>query len=440
MSAHLVLTHKRLGSPALLLLQGYLALALAGSLLLLLPAAQITPLGWLDTLFTAVSAVTVTGLVVVDTGSDYSVLGQTIIGLLIQLGGLGYMTLGAAAMLSFNASVGLRNQAMLSSFWQLGPDLRLSDVLRFSLLFSLGVESVLTALFALHWVPLLGWPQGLGTSLFHAVSAFNNAGFALFNDSLMSVSPGWMVLAHAAGFIIGGLGFAVMFELLVLRRCRSLHTRLVLWATLTLLAAGTLLLLLFEHDHSLAGLGWRERLLHAFFQNATARTAGFNSLDIAEMSPAGQSWLMLNMVIGAGPGSTAGGIRITTFVLLITGVVAALQGRTETRMLGRMLGVEFMLRAAGILVITLILLLLVTLLAFYLMPGADPFAMIFELISALGTVGLSMGMTGELNPGGKVLIMAVMMIGKLSPVYLFTALAGNPDRPLRYAGGRIALG
>lgn len=440
MSAQLVLTHKRLGSPALLLLQGYLILALAGSLLLLLPAAQNTPTSWIDTLFTAVSAVTVTGLVVVDTGTIYSALGQTIIGLLIQLGGLGYMALGAAAMLSFNASVGLRNQAMLSSFWQLGPELRLSDVIRFSLLFSLGTELVLTILFALHWVPLLGWQQGLGTSLFHAVSAFNNAGFALFSDSLMSVSAGWVVLAHAAGFITGGLGFAVMYEVLVLRRCRSVHTRLVLWATLTLLVAGTMLLLLFEHDHTLAGLGWQDRLLHAFFQTATARTAGFNSLDIAEMSTAGQSWLMLNMGIGAGSGSTAGGIRITTFVLLITGVVAALQGRTETRMLGRMIGTESMLRAAGIMVITLILLLLASLTAFWLMPSAAPFTMIFELISALGTVGLSMGATGELSQAGKTLIMAVMIIGKLSPVYLFTALTGNPERPLRYAGGRIALG
>lgn len=440
MSAQLVLTHKRLNSPALLLLLGYLILALAGSLLLWLPAAQRIPVAWPDTLFTAVSAVTVTGLAVVDTATAYSPLGQTIIGLLIQLGGLGYMSLGAAAMLSFNASVGLRNQAMLTSYWQLGPDLRLSQVIRFTLLFSLGLEAVLTALFSLHWVPLLGWERGLGTSLFHAVSAFNNAGFALFGDSLMSVSPGWMVLAHAAGFILGGLGFAVLYELLVLRRCRSIHSRLVLWATLALLVAGTLLLLLFEHEHSLAGLDWRERLLHAFFQNATARTAGFNSVDIAAMSPAGQAWLMLNMVVGAAPGSTAGGLRITTFVLLITGVVAALQGRTETRMLGRMLGVEYLLRAAGILVITLLLLSLTTLAALYLMPGLSPFALVFELISALGTVGLSLGITAELSQATKVLLMMVMIIGKLSPVYLFTALAGNPERPLRYAGGRIALG
>lgn len=440
MPAQLVLTHKRLSSPAVLLLLGYLVLALAGSLLLLLPAAQVTPVGWLDTLFTAVSAVTVTGLVVVDTGTDYSALGQTIIGLLIQLGGLGYMSLGAAALLSFNASVGLRNQAMLTSYWQLGADLRLSDVIRFTLLFSLGIEAVLTAGFALHWVPLLGWQQGLGTSLFHAISSFNNAGFALFGDSLMSVSPVWMVLGHAVGFILGGLGFAVLYELLVLRRCRSIHTRLVLLASAGLLVAGTLLLLLFEQHHSLAGLSWRERWLHAFFQAATSRTAGFNSLDIPAMSPAGQAWLMLNMVIGAGPGSTAGGIRITTFVLLITGVVAALQGRTETRMLGRMLGVEYLLRAAGILVITLLLLSLATLVALYLMPDLSPFALVFELISALGTVGLSLGITPELSESGKVLIMVVMIIGKLSPVYLFTALAGNPERPLRYAGGHIALG
>lgn len=436
---HVVSHHSFWRSGGGVLLKFFVSGALLGTLLLMLPMSRQHDLPALDVLFTAVSAITVTGLTTLDTGSQYSWFGQTIIALLIQAGGLGYMLIGTITLLGKDKFVSLRRQSALGVTVQIKEGLSLFALIRFVSVFSLILVTLLTLALALFWVPAYGWGEGLGKAAFHAVSAFNNAGFSLFPDSLMSAAGGQlMLIIHAIGFILGGIGFTVIYEIAQGTRL-SVHTRIMIYGSIVLLGAGTVMLLIFEAGNDSLGSGW-QRLGQAFFQAATTRTAGFNSVDIASMSHASHVFMMINMVIGAGPGSTAGGLRLTTFVLLVAGLTAALQGRQTTRLLGRTLQVENLLRASGILILTLALLSVINLLILALEPELDAMALIFETVSALGTVGLSLGITGSLGAPAKTLIIVVMMIGKVSPVILFGALAGRRQSPLRYAGGEITTG
>lgn len=436
---HVVSHHNFWRSAGGVLLKFFVSGALLGTLLLMLPFSGQHDLPVLDVFFTAVSAITVTGLTTLDTGSNFTWLGQTIIALLIQAGGLGYMLIGTITLLGKDKFVSLRRQSALGVTIQINDGLSLFTLIRFVIAFSLVLVSVLVIILAIFWVPAYGWSEGMGKSAFHAVSSFNNAGFSLFPDSLMSAAGGQLMLAvHAMGFIFGGIGFTVIYEIAQGSRL-SIHTRIMIYGTVVLLVLGTLTLLMFEAGTTSLGTGW-DRLGNAFFQAATTRTAGFNSVDIAAMSNASHVFMMINMVIGAGPGSTAGGLRLTTFVLLVAGLTAALQGRQTTRLLGRTLHVENLLRASGILILTLALLSIISLLMLALEPTQDALAIVFETVSALGTVGLSLGVTGALGEPAKLLVIIVMMIGKVSPVVLFGALAGRSQSPIRYAGGEITTG
>ncbi|MFY0663603.1 MAG: hypothetical protein JXQ97_03205 [Natronospirillum sp.] len=435
-----VVTHVKFWeSPGGVLLQFFLAGATVGTALLALPFSRTTPIELIDLLFTAMSAITVTGLVTMDTGSDYTAFGQAVIAMLIQVGGLGYMLIGTLLLLGYKQGISLRAQSTLGVTAQMSEHVSLFALIRFVVVFSLGSVAVMSVILSAVWWSDKGW-GAVGYGLFHAISAFNNAGFSLYSDSLMTVAGGQPIIwLHAMAFIFGGLGFVVVFECVMPKTPLSIHTRIMVYGTVGMLLLGTFALLVFERHNPALGEGsWR--LTHAFFQAATTRTAGFNSVDIAELSHASHVFMMINMVIGAGPGSTAGGIRLTTFVLLLTGLVAAVQGRHSTRLLGRTLQVEQLLRASGILVLTLALLTLMCLLLLALEPELNPMAVIFEVVSALGTVGLSLGITGSLGEHGKLLIIAIMLVGKVSPVMLFAALAGRPECPLRYAGGNLNLG
>lgn len=422
------------------LLKFFVLGATIGSLLLLMPFAHHDKPPVLDVIFTAVSAITVTGLATLDTGTVYTPFGQLVIALLIQAGGLGYMLIGTMVLLGKNRSFSLRRQSTLGVTVQVNDGMSLFSLIRFVLVFSTVLVSVVMVLMALFWVPAYGWREGLWRSLFHAVSAFNNAGFSLFADSLMSAAGGQAILwIHAIAFIIGGLGFTVIYELYTRAGRLSVHSRIMLMGTAILLVAGTLLILVFERDNATMGSGLT-RLGHAFFQAATTRTAGFNSVDLNAMSAASQTFMMINMVIGAGPGSTAGGLRLTTFALLIAGIAAALQNRDSLRLMGRTLPQEFLSRASGILVLTLALLSLICLMLLALEPKLDRYALIFEAVSALGTVGLSLGVTSKLGEPAQILIIVVMLIGKVSPVILFSALTGGNKAPLRYATAHVSVG
>jgi trk system potassium uptake protein TrkH len=430
-------------------------LILAGGLLLWLPISaapgRATPL--VDALFTATSAVCVTGLIVQDTPLHFSMFGQVVIMLLIQAGGLGYMTISTVLAAALGRSVTLQERLTL----QEGLNVQgLDGLLRFALAvlkLTLFFELTGATILALRWAPDLGLLRAFWFGLFHAVSAFNNAGFSLWSDNLMRWRGDLAVNLVITLLIIGGgLGFFVLTELLQRhRKVRlSVHTRLVLVATGLLLFAGTIGIYVLEagNPRTLANLPWNEQWLAAWFQSVTPRTAGFNTIDYGAMTPPALFLTMALMFIGASPGSTGGGVKTTTFSITIAALWATVRGETEPHIFGRRLGPDLVARAF-----------FVSLIAFLVLNGIagvvliteqrDLLRTLFETTSAFGTVGLSMGENGApvslsafFSPAGKILMMLMMFIGRLGPLTLAFAVArrASVHPRLRYPEGKVLIG
>jgi trk system potassium uptake protein TrkH len=443
-------------SPPRLLAASILALILLGTLALALPIASATgeSIGFLDALFTSTSAVCVTGLIVLDTPNAFSTFGHVVILLLIQLGGLGYMTISTVLATFLGRSVTLQERLTL----QEGLNAQdLEGLVRFAgtvLKLTLAFELTGAAILALRWWPDLG-PMALWYGVFHSVSAFNNAGFALWSDSLI----GWRAdvtvnIVVTMLIICGGLGFFVLSELISVRTRRialSLHTKVVLTATGALLAGGTLAILALEWNNPRTlGSGWPldERLLAAWFQSVTARTAGFNTMDTGAMTQPALFVTMALMFIGASPGSTGGGVKTTTFSITVAALWATVRGNQETELFRRRIPAEFVAKAFFVSLIAFLGLntvagtVLIT-------EGRDLLPTLFETTSAFGTVGLSMGENGSVvslsaffTPIGKVLIAGMMFMGRVGPLTLALALAARTATraKIRYPEGKLLIG
>ena len=438
-------------SPAQLIVVSFAAAVAFGTLLLRLPIAHAEPgaIGWLEAFFTATSAVCVTGLVVVDTGSDFTTFGQAVILLLIQAGGLGILTAGTLLALIMGRRLGFRHRLNLQtqlSALQVGGVVRL---VRTMLALVFGVE-LLGAL--LLYVPMAareGWGPGGWQAVFHSVSAFNNAGFSLYADSLTSyVADPVVNLVVMALVVLGGLGFVVVVNLIARYRQAertpvSLHTKLALSATAVLIGAATVVILVLEWTNplTLGALSWPTRLLAALFQAVTPRTAGFNTLDYSLMTEGALIITMALMFIGGNPGSTAGGIKTVTFVVLVGSAWSLSRGRGELDVFGRRIPLAIAVRAG---VITLISFMIVaaglTLLAIT-DPELGTLRLIFETFSAFGTVGLSMGLTPDLSPGGKLIVIALMFVGRLGPLTIALALVeAPPDTRIQHPAENVVVG
>lgn len=394
---------------------GFLALIATGTLLLWFSGRVSRPLSWIDALFTSTSAVCVTGLAVVDTGSSLSLLSQGIVLLLIQLGGLGVMTASTALPLLLGQRVGLRQRLLFAG--GLGMDTPSGAV---RLLIS--VLKITLVMEGIGMIPLFlafarQFPAGkaLWLSLFHSVSAFCNAGFSPFSDSLAGYAgtvlvPGTVMLL----LCLGGLGYPVLLEVgafLVRRERLSPYVRLVLVMSTGLAVAGGLLLLLVEWDGALRDLGPFQKAWNALFHSLTPRTAGFNTLEMRDFSPAGLALTVLLMVVGASPASTGGGLKTTTFGILLAACWSNLRGRQNVVLWRRQIPFGVVLRA-----LTLFCLYLGTLFLGVLCLNlvGEPFLSgAFEAASALGTVGLSLGLTPELGVAGKVLLILLMFWGRV---------------------------
>lgn len=422
----------RFQHPAQVIVGGFAAAVLAGTGLLWLPAATESgePARLIDALFTATSAVCVTGLVVVDSGTHWSVFGEVVIALLIQVGGLGIMTLGTLFALSISGRLGLRARMLAQAETK---TLQMSDVrrvVRNIVLLSLGVEAaaaiVLTARF------MIGYGEPFGRALylgvFHAVSAFNNAGFALWPDGLIRFnSDPWILTTISVAVIIGGLGFPVLFELR--RNWRrpgrwTVLTRITVTVTVILLAGGTLVFLAteFRNPRTLAPLSGGDQLLNAFFTAVMPRTAGFNSIDIAGMYPS--SWLATDvlMFIGGGSAGTAGGIKVTTFGLLAFVIWAELRGEPAVNVGHRQLPGQLQRQAITIALVSLGTVAAATYALLVLSPHSLD-QVLFEAVSAFATVGLSTGITAQFDTAGHALLTLLMFVGRVGPLTLGTALA-----------------
>lgn len=443
-------------SPPQLLAASIFGLIALGTLLLALPAAGANgqSIGLLDAFFTSTSAVCVTGLIVRDTSLEFSTFGQFTIMLLIQLGGLGYMTISTVLASLLGRSVTLQERLTLQEALNAQD---LEGLVRFAATvfkFTLAFELTGAAILAVRWWSDLG-PKALWYGLFHSVSAFNNAGFALWTDNLIRWRGDVTVNAVVTTLIIcGGLGFFVLSELTNVRLRKvalSLHTKLVLTATAVLLVGGTLAILTLEWNNPRTfASGWPmgERLLAAWFQSVTARTAGFNTMDNGAMTQAALFVTMALMFIGASPGSTGGGVKTTTFSITIAALWATVRGDEEPHLFNRRLPAELVAKAFFVSLIAFLGLNAVAG-AVLITQGRDLLPTLFETTSAFGTVGLSMGengsavsLSGFFTPGGKLLIAGMMFMGRVGPLTLALALAarGAKGAKIRYPEGKVLIG
>jgi potassium uptake TrkH family protein len=410
-----------------------LAIAI-GTALLSLPIATTSgeSAGWVAALFTAASAVCVTGLALVDTEAHWSMFGEVAIAGLAQVGGLGIMTMATLFTLLLSGRLGLRARIATQAETK---TLSMSDVRRLVLkvvLFSLACEAATAAVLTGRFV--IGYGESFGRALylgaFHAVTAFNSAGFALWPDSLMRfVADPWICLTIAAAAIVGGLGFPVVFELArYWRHPRkwTVLTRVTVGATVILLALGTLVFLVTEwrNPRTLGGLEDSTKLMAAFFTAVMPRSAGFNVLDISQMYPS--SWLVtdLLMFIGGGSAGTAGGIKVTTFGMLAFIIWAELRGESRVNIGHRRLPEATQRQVVTIAVMGVALVSVST----YILLALTPHSLdqvLFEVISAFGTAGLSTGITASIGPAGHLLLAVLMFIGRIGPLTLGSALALN---------------
>jgi trk system potassium uptake protein len=437
------------GQPARLVPLAFAAVIALGTLLLMLPPSRAGEgsAPFLVALFTATSATTVTGLAVVDTATYWSGFGRVVILALIQVGGLGIMSTATLLSLLVVRRLALATRLAAQAETPAGGPGEVARVLKLVLATTLAVEAVVTLLLATRLAAGgMGLADALWHGLFHAVSAFNNAGFSTWSDSLVSRAADPLFLAPiAAAVIIGGIGAPVISDVIRHRGRRarwSLHTKLTLAGTAVLLPAGALLTLGFEwgNPDTLGALGWGERLMNAAFHSVMARTAGFNTLDVARMEDGTLALTSALMLVGGGAAGTAGGIKVTTFLLLGLVVWAVIRGESDTVAFGRRIPVELQLQALtvvilglGIVSVGILLMLAVTTL-----PLRDA---AFEVISAFATVGLSTGVTAQIPPGGLGVLIVLMFVGRVGLITIATAIALRGRRsPYRYPEERPIVG
>lgn len=418
--------------PARLIVSSFFALCAVGTALLALPASAAggVPIAAVDAAFTAVSAACVTGLSVVDTPTTFSHLGCAFIVVLVQIGGLGIMTFYTVTLRVFRRRLSLKHELAVAGTLTGDDRGRLFPALKQVLTVTALSEGtgalLLTMRFAAQGEDL---GPALWRGVFTAVSAFCNAGFALQSDNLISYGDDPAVLHVVALLIVlGGLSPSVIALLprVVRRVPLPLQAKLVVSATLLLLALGFAGFLSFEWQRSLAEQSLAERLHHAWFQSVTTRTAGFNSVDMTELGSATQVLMIVLMFVGAAPGGTAGGIKITTAAVLVLAVVAAMRGRKEAEVFGRRIGQASVYKAAAVATVGLMVA-VAALVAVLLTQHIPPDMAAFEVVSALGTVGLSTGGTARLDGIGKAIIMACMFMGRVGPLTLFVFLQGQRE-------------
>lgn len=428
--------------PAQLVVIAFALAVVAGTLLLWLPIARAgsgASAPFVTALFTATSAVCVTGHIVVDTASYWSAFGQGVILLLIQIGGFGIMTLASLLALFVYRNLGVRGKVLAQAETKaldLGDIRRvLLGVAAFSLVFETLTAGILTARLIGFYGESAGRALYLG--VFHAVSAFNNAGFVLYENSLIGfVTDWWFIMPIAVAVVIGGIGFPVLLEVWRQRDRRSrrrwsLHTKLTLVMTAGLLVGGMAMVLALEWTNpaTLGPLSTPSKLLAGFFQGLTPRTAGFNSLDYSAMRET--TWLgtMLLMFIGGGSASTAGGVKVTTIALLGAMVYAEARGEETVDLMGRRIPGPAQRQALSIAAIAAAVIATATFFVMAMSAG-DLARSLFEVVSAFGTVGLSTGITAELSQGARLILVALMFAGRVGPITLGAALAMREHRRL----------
>ena len=431
----------------------FLLVIAVGTLLLTLPISSRTGrLGVIDAMFTATSATCVTGLVVRDTWSQFSLFGQVIILMLIQVGGLGLVTLTSFFALAARRRMGFRDLRLLGESVSADGLSKATEVLKIVIKLAAAFEAVGIVLLLFAFVPQFG-AEGVWVSVFTAISAFCNAGFDLFGrfgaySSLVPYVNNYYVQAVIMFMIMaGGLGFMVWVELAEYRKKRrlSLHAKVVLQFSVIFWVGGAVLLALLEwsNPRTMGGLSVPGKIMAALFQSVSTRTAGMNTIDLAACSPISKLLMSVLQFIGAAPGSTGGGVKVTTFAVLILTIRSVAQGRDDCVIGGHHIESKTVYRALTIIVIGAVAAFGSAVVVYYnTAETVSVIDCIFESCSAFGTVGLSVGVTGQLNTGAKLLYMACMFMGRVGPVSLAISLTAKPDDNKRKVlpGGHINVG
>lgn len=437
------------GNPPVSLMLSFAGVILIGTVLLMLPAAsvkgQVTH--FVDALFTATSATCVTGLIVVDTGTYFTLFGQLIILALIQVGGLGIMTVSTAFALILGQRITLKLENIMQKVVGDSTVLNLFNLLRNIVLVTIGIESLGALVLFSSFVKVLPPGQALYHAVFHSVSAFCNAGFALWSNNLMNFGDEpVMNLGISFLIILGGLGFTVLIDIyryvFAPQKIRklTLHSKIVLVTTLSLIALGFIAIYIGEAKASMKGFTVAQRVMGSWFQSVTLRTAGFNTIDISRFGSATVLVSMILMFIGASPGSTGGGIKTTTFSVLVLSVLSMLTGKRDLTIFNRKIALSNAREATSLATLSASLIFCVV----FVMMLFEPFAfekIVFEAISAFGTVGLSMGITGSLSFAGKMLITLLMYIGRIGPLTMIFAFSLRRKQVnIDFAEEKIAIG
>jgi trk system potassium uptake protein TrkH len=432
----------KLSPPAILVL-AYIVFIGVGALLLWLPISHTGTIGFSEAIFTSTSAVTVTGLVLADTGSAFTGFGQAIIAILIQLGGLGLMTTAVLVLGALGIKVGMPQRLILREEVNQTSLSNLTVLVRIILVIALVCQTVGAIILAFVFVPQYGW-NGVWQATFHSISAFNNAGFALHPDSLSQwVGNPVVNITIPLLFIFGGIGFIVLGDIYQKRSWTklTLHTKLMLTGTLVLILWGSLAfgLLEWSNPNTLGNLSTGEKLWASWFQGVTPRTAGFNTIDTGGMYDSSTMLTMTLMVVGGGSTSTAGGIKVTTLAVLLLATVAFFRRQTVLHAFGRSIGLEEVMKVMALTTISL-LLVLAGIFVVSISHDGDFLDLAFEITSAFGTVGLSRGATGELDGFGRAVLIFIMFLGRVGPLAIGFFLATRSIPRVKYPAGQIYLG
>ena len=424
-------------SPIRVLIASFLALILSGTLLLMLPRASTGGnISFVDALFTATSAVTTTGLIVVDTGRDYSLFGQIIILILFQVGGLGYMVLISSMVFFRRSRIPIGTRVLLGESVVRPKKVDILKFVKSIVIFTLLFELLGSLALGYYWKQYFGTYRGFYEGFFHSVSAFCTAGFSLFSDSMTAYRSSIVLnVIISVICITGGIGFFVLYDLSgffvnIIRRKRpnrlSAHTKLTVSISAMLILGGTLLIFISEKAGQPEGL--LPRLLNASFQSvSSSTTTGFNTVDVGKMSQTGLLTIIVLMFIGASPGGTGGGIKTTAFGLMVLSLYAVLMGKEDVNVFRGRAPPEAIRKAFSV-AMAAILWLLVSTLALTATEDASFLDIFFEAASALGTVGLSTGITPELSFAGRIIIAISMLIGRIGPLTIGFSLIGRPKK------------
>lgn len=432
-------------SPPSIIALGFLALILVGSILLILPVSHHGDVTWFQAVFTATSAVTITGLSVVNVGEAYTVFGKIVIMILLQCGGLGFMTFAILAAMSLAPKMGLRQQVMAQESIGQTSLKKISTTIKGVFLYSLFFEAIGTVILTIAWLQDYNFAQAFFYASFYSISAFNNGGFSLFPNSLMSFADQYLItFTISMLYIIGGIGFLVLMDVRQHKRWRKLSTnsKLILSTIAALNLSAFILIWILEasNPQTLALMSMGDQAVNAWFHATVPRSSGFNSLPMDQLTNASTLVTMFLMFIGGGSLSTAGGIKVGTFIIVVISVISFLRREDEIRLFKHSIPEKTTFKALAVVCITALLIATGFMSLLILEPDQDFLDLLFETVSAACTVGLSRGITSELQPASLLILMLLMFAGRLGPLTLAYFIATPKKSRLKHPPSEIQVG